>query len=104
MNTFFTIMGVIFSCILILVALYFIIPVVYYFFKNHVNPTISNLLIGIFGVNKAMKGKCLDVWNNAYANHYTYRHHFHSNRCLKKFAYIQFLKEVRKEIHASQNN
>lgn len=101
MNTFFTVMGVIFSAILILTAIYYIIPMICRFFVKHVNPTMTNLWIGLFGIPKSMKGRCLDVWNKWYANKPGARHHFHSNRHLKKFAYVQFLKEVRREIHDS---
>lgn len=103
MNTFFTIMGIIFSVILVLVALYYIIPMVCNLFKEHINPTMTNLWVGLFGVRKSMKGNCLKAWNNWYTNHPGTRHHFHSNRHLKKFAYIQFLKQVRKEIHENIN-
>ena len=103
MNTFFTIMGVIFSVILVVIALYYIIPIIYHFFKKHISPTMSNLWMGLFGVSKSLKGNCLDAWNKYYAHHPGTQHNFHNNTHLKKFAYIQFLKQVRKEIYASQN-
>lgn len=102
MNTFFYISGIAFWVILLVVALYFVIPYAFEFFKK-IGSAISNLWFYIFGF-KAFKwcreNNMADVYFSKYAYRPGVRARWHSRKGFRRLAYIRLLKMAKHDLPA----
>lgn len=101
---FFTITGIVVWILIGIAILLFILYILWDKFGKYIPPTLNNLWFYLFGAKWLKEKDLLEIWNSSYSHRSGVRKHFHSWGCLRKLAYIRFLREIRAVIHKKIDN
>ena len=97
MTNFFYISGIIFWTAVVIIGLYFLIPMVWNFLKP-VGAAISNIKFYFFGAKWLNDVNCAEIYFNKYRYRSGVLAHWRSRKGFRRLAYARFLKEARKDM------